>query len=196
KISGAIQSIQFNDSNETIINRKDRIILTGSFKACQNLLREIDLRGGNNYNIRVNDFPLLQIEENSIRKEIAWIDHLPHILHDTFQSNIAYQSNASPDAIHEAAKLFDLEELYENMEESIFSITHHRDSIWTMENRARLECARSYVSQPSVLIIRNELIIQTEALMAKIEENFSESTLIVHSNNISSLPGYQTIELV
>jgi ABC-type transport system involved in cytochrome bd biosynthesis fused ATPase/permease subunit len=194
-LSSGIHSIAVESEQPLRIQKGEKILLQGSFKACQRLLRELDYRGDYSLKVTINETPIVQLDEASTKSKFGWIDHLPHILSDTFYENIKYNTQADTLNIFEAAKACGLEVLFQNEQELIYSTTHHREEIWTLENRARLECARALVLNPEVLIIRNEFVLRSEDLIQMLIEKLPNTTLIAFSNNQLTIPQFKSIQL-
>ncbi len=194
-LSSGIHSIAVESEQPLRIQKGEKILLQGSFKACQRLLRELDYRGDYSLKVTINETPIVQLDEASTKSRFGWIDHLPHILSDTFYENIKYNTQADTLNIFEAAKACGLEVLFQNEQELIYSTTHHREEIWTLENRARLECARALVLNPEVLIIRNEFVLRSEDLIQMLIEKLPNTTLIAFSNNQLTIPQFKSIQL-
>jgi len=194
-LADAIESITLETENSFEIHRGDKIILHGSFKKCQAFLRELDFRGDHSFKILINQVPIAQLNNASVKSKFAWIDHLPHILSDSFFENIKYNSLAETESIFEAAKATGIHLLYSNERELIYASTNHREDIWTLENRGRLECARSIVLQPEILIIRNEFILRSNELLAILAQKLPNTTFIAFSNNALEIPQFKKIIL-
>ena len=89
-LSSGIHSIAVESEQPLRIQKGEKILLQGSFKACQRLLRELDYRGDYSLKVTINETPIVQLDEASTKSKFGWIDHLPHILSDTFYENIKY----------------------------------------------------------------------------------------------------------
>ena len=194
-LSSGIHSIAVESENPLRIQRGEKILLQGAFKDCQRLLRELDFRGDHSMKVTINETPIVQLDEASTKSRFGWIDHLPHILSDTFFENIKYNTNADTLLIFEAAKASGMEILFQNEKDLIYAKTHHREVKWNLENRARLECSRALVSRPDVLIIRNEFVLRSQEMMQMLVEELSNTTMIAFSNNDIEIPQFKTIKL-
>jgi len=168
--------------------------LTGNNIQCKKLLQALDLRTENTFGLTCNGHDIKHVSVYSFKSRIAWCDHLPVLLQDSFFANVKWNSNASNEDIIEAADLVGLNQFYLNTPKGIYSNTHHREPIWTLENRALLELARALVSKPDLLVLRNQYILQNPKGLEIILSHFKSSIVLIH--NITDVPiaGVQNIQ--
>jgi ABC-type bacteriocin/lantibiotic exporter with double-glycine peptidase domain len=160
--------------------------LTGNPSSCKKFLQSLDLRNENTFGLKCNGHDLKHVSIFDFKTKTAWCDHLPVILEDSFFANVKWNTNASNEEIIAAAELVGLNQFYENTNEGIYKNTHHRDSFWTLENRALLELARAIVSKPDLLVLRNQYILQHPRGLGIIQSEFKSSIVLIH--NITELP--------
>jgi len=169
--------------------------LTGNTLQCKKLLQALDLRTENTFGLKCNGHDIKHISIHSFKSKVAWCDHLPVLLDDTFFANVKWNTNASNEEIVEAAELVGLNQFYSDLPKGIYSKTHHRDSIWTLENRALLELARAIVSKPDLLVLRNQYILQNPIGLKIIQSEFASSIVLIHNVTDITLPGVQHIQI-
>ena len=190
-----IDYIETTDPINVLLERGKIYNLTGNTIHCKKLLQALDLRTENTFGIKCNGHDLKHVSVHSFKSKIAWCDHLPVLLEDTFFANIKWNTNASNEDIVAAAEMVGLDQFYCNAPKGIYSKTHHRDPIWTLENRALLELARGIVSNPDLLVLRNQYILQNPQGLEIIHSQFKSSIVLIH--NITELPieGAQKIQI-
>lgn len=181
-----IETIRLNVPESHLLEKGNAYALAGSTTKCKKLLQSLDLRGENIFEIQVNSQDLKHISVSDFKSKIAWCDHLPVILEDSFYANIKWNSNASIEDVIAAGERVGLNEFYNPSKEGIYKKTHHRDSIWTLENRGLLELARAIVAKPDLLVLRNQYVLQHPNFNQIIQKEFSSSIVLVH--NITDAP--------
>ena len=194
-----IESIDYLETAEpmSVLMERGRIYnLTGNPIHCKNLLQALDLRFENTYGLKCNGHDIKHISVHSFKSKVAWCDHLPVLLQDSFFANVKWNSNASNEDIVEAADLVGLTQFYYNAPKGIYSNTHHRDPIWTLENRALLELARAIVSKPDLLVLRNQYILKNPKGLEIIQSQFKSSIVLIHNVTDLSIPGAQNIQII
>ena len=159
-------------------------------------MQALDLRFENTYGLKCNGHDIKHISVHSFKSKVAWCDHLPVLLQDSFFANVKWNSNASNEDIVEAADLVGLTQFYYNAPKGIYSNTHHRDPIWTLENRALLELARAIVSKPDLLVLRNQYILKNPKGLEIIQSQFKSSIVLIHNVTDLSIPGAQNIQII
>jgi ABC-type bacteriocin/lantibiotic exporter with double-glycine peptidase domain len=190
-----IDSIEINGAVGTTLEHGKIYNLVGNTIQCKKLLQSLDLRSDNSFGIKCNDQDITNISVSSYKSRIAWCDHLPVILEDSFFANVKWSSNASNDEVIAAAELVGLNQFYQNSSSGIFLKTHHRDSIWTLENRALLELARAIVCKPDLLVLRNQYLLQKSSEIEIIKKEFKSAIIIVHTPTESPIPGSENIQI-
>lgn len=190
-----IHYIELHAAHSKILEHGNIYTLTGNSIQCKKLLQSLDLRNDNFFGLKCNGHDVKHISAYSFKKRIAWCDHLPVILEDSFFENIKWNSNASNEQIIAAAELVGLNAYYDSKEKGIFTKTHHRESFWTLEIRALLELARAIVAKPDLLVLRNQYILQNPKGLEIIKTEFKEAIVLVH--NITEIPlvGVETIQI-
>lgn len=187
KISlSAIEHIRLNLPEPFKLEKGNSYVLVGSNIQCKKLLQSLDLRSENSFGIQVNDHDLKHVSVADFKNKIAWCDHLPVILEDSFFANIKWNSEASIEEVIHAAEAVGLDAFYNNSQEGIYKKTHHRESIWTLENRGLLELARAIVAKPDLLVLRNQYILQQPNFNHIIQKDFHSAIVLVH--NLTDLP--------
>ena len=193
-----IESIDYIETSEPInvLMERGRIYnLNGNPIHCKNLLQALDLRSENTYGLKCNGHDIKHVSVYSFKSKVAWCDHLPVLLQDSFFANVKWNSNASNEEIVEAADLVGLNQFYCNAPKGIYSNTHHRDPIWTLENRALLELARAIVSKPDLLVLRNQYILKSPKGLEIIQSQFKSSIVLIHNITDLPIPGAQNIQI-
>jgi ABC-type transport system involved in cytochrome bd biosynthesis fused ATPase/permease subunit len=168
------------------LERANRYELSGNPSVCKKFLQSLDLRNENTFGLKCNGHDLKHVSIFDFKTKTAWCDHLPVILEDSFFANVKWNTNASNEEIVAASELVGLNQFYENSNEGIYKTTHHRDSIWTLENRALLELARAIVAKPDLLVLRNQYILQHPQGLEIIQSEFKSAIVLIH--NITELP--------
>ena len=193
-----IESIDYIESTSSInllLERGRMYNLTGNPIHCKKLLQALDLRTENPFGLKCNGHDIKHVSVHSFKSKMAWCDHLPVLLEDSFFANVKWNTNASNEEIVEAAEMVGLNQFYSNLPKGIYSKTHHRDPIWTLEIRAMLELARAVVSKPDLLVLRNQYILQNPKGLEIIHAQFKSSIVLIH--NITEMPiaGAQNIQI-
>jgi subfamily B ATP-binding cassette protein MsbA len=190
-----IDYIETSEPINVLLERGRIYNLTGNTIHCKKLLQALDLRTENTFGLKCNGHDLKHVSVHSFKSKLAWCDHLPVLLEDTFFANIKWNTNASNEEIVAAAEMVGLDQFYSNAPKGIYSKTQHRDPIWTLENRALLELARAIVTKPDLLVLRNQYILQNPKGLEIIHSQFKSSIVIIH--NITELPtaGAQNIQI-
>ena len=184
-----IERIDFIETLEPIkvLMERGRIYnLTGNTIQCKKFLQALDLRTENTFGLKCNGHDIKHVSVQSFKSKVAWCDHLPVLLEDSFFANVKWNSNASNEDIMKAADLVGLNQFYSEAPKGIYSKTHHRDPIWTLENRALLELARAIVSKPDLLVLRNQYILQNPLGLKIIQSEFSSCIVFIH--NVTDIP--------
>ena len=193
-----IESIDFIEGNTPLpfIMEKGRMYnLMGNTAECKKILQALDIRNENSFGLKCNGHDIQHISVSAFKRKTAWCDHLPVILEDSFFTNVKWNSEASNEEIIAAAKRVGLNHFYENDEEGIYAKTHHRDSIWTLENRALLELARAIVSKPDLLVLRNQYILQNPIGLEIIQSEFRASIVLIHNVTDITIPTAENIQI-
>jgi ABC-type multidrug transport system fused ATPase/permease subunit len=190
-----IDYIETSEPTDILMERGKIYNLTGNTIKCKKLLQALDLRTDNTHGLKCNGHDFKHISVYSFKSRVAWCDHLPVLLQDSFFANVKWSTNASNDEIVEAAEMVGLDQFYSNSPKGIYSNTHHRDPIWTLENRALLELARAIVSKPDLLVLRNQYILQDLKALEIVLSQFKSSIVLIH--NITEMPiaGAQNIQI-
>lgn len=182
----SIDYIEATTPNSIRLERANRYELTGNASVCKKFLQSLDLRNENSFGLKCNGHDLMHVSIFDFKTKTAWCDHLPVILEDSFFANVKWNTSASNEEIIAAAELVGLNQFYINTSEGIYEKTHHRDSIWTLENRALLELARAIVAKPDLLVLRNQYILQHPRGLEIIQSEFKSAIVLIH--NITELP--------
>ncbi len=190
-----IDYIELTAPNSTVLEPGNIYTLSGNSIQCKKFLQALDLRNDNSFGLKCNGHDVKHISVHSFKKRVAWCDHLPVILDDSFFANVKWNSNVTNEEVIAAAELVGLKVFYEKNEKGIFSRTHHRDSFWTLENRATLELARAIVAKPVFLVLRNQYILQNPEGLELIKREFKNAIVLVHNITDAVLPGAQTIQI-
>ena len=193
-----VESIDFIEVTKGFsfaVKRGNIYNLTGNTSECKKLLQALDLRNENTFGLKCNGHDLKHVSIFDFKTRTAWCDHLPVILEDSFFTNVKWNSHATNEEIIEAAEKVGLKKFYQDSPEGIFKITHHRDSIWTLENRALLELARALASKPDLLILRNQYILQNPRGLEIIQSEFKSAIVLIHNMGELPLNGVQQIQI-
>jgi ATP-binding cassette subfamily B protein len=190
-----IDSIEINQPIAITLEHGKIYNLVGNSFQCKKLLQCLDIRHENTFGIKCNGHDISNVAVNSYKSRIAWCDHLPVILEDSFFANIKWSSNATNEEVIAAAELVGLDKYYENTSSGIFLKTHHRDPLWTLENKALLELARAIVCKPDFLILRNQYLLQKQSEIEIIKKEFKSAIVIVHTPTESPIPGSENIQI-
>jgi ABC-type bacteriocin/lantibiotic exporter with double-glycine peptidase domain len=191
----SIDFIETSEPTEVFMERGKIYNLTGNTLQCKKLLQALDLRTENTFGLKCNGHDIKHVSIHSFKSKVAWCDHLPVLLEDTFFANVKWNSNATNEDIMKAADLVGLNQFYVGSPKGIYSNTHHRDSIWTLENRALLELARAIVCKPDLLVLRNQYILQNPIGLKIIQSEFASSIVLIHNVTDLPLPGVQNIQI-
>ena len=194
-----IESIDYLETTEpfNVLMERGKIYnLTGNAIHCKKLLQALDLRSENTFGLKCNGHDIKHVSVYSFKSKVAWCDHLPVLLQDSFFANVKWNSNASNEAIVEASEMVGLNQFYSNSPKGIYSNTHHRDPIWSLENRALLELARAIVSKPDLLVLRNQYILQNPKGLEIIHSQFKSCIVLIHNITDSPIAGAQNIQII
>ncbi len=184
-----IESIDFIEASGIspfIIERGKIYDLGGNLANCKKLLQSLDLRNENIYGLKCNGHDLKNVSVYDFKSRTAWCDHLPVILEDSFFANVKWNTQASNEEVIAAAELVGLNQFYAHSSKGIYLDTQHRDSFWSLENRALLELARAIVAKPDLLVLRNQFILQHPKGIEIIQSEFKEAIVLIH--NITEIP--------
>jgi ABC-type multidrug transport system fused ATPase/permease subunit len=193
----SVPSIDYieGDSPDRFVMEKGNIYaISGNSIKCKKFLQLLDFRNDNVFELKCNGHDIKHVSIKDFKSRTAWCDHLPVILEDSFFNNVKWNTSASNEEIIEAATLVGLDQFYKNSNDGIYKHTHHRDSIWTLENRSLLEMARALAAKPDLLILRNQYILQHPEGLALIQSHFKSSIVIIHNTTDKLLDGIQKIQ--
>jgi ABC-type bacteriocin/lantibiotic exporter with double-glycine peptidase domain len=190
-----IDYIETSDPNNVLLERGKMYNLTGNQIHCKKLLQALDLRTEDTFGLKCNGHDIKHISIHNFKSKAAWCDHLPVLLDDTFFANVKWNTNATNEEIVEAAELVGLNQFYNDLPKGIYSKTHHRDAIWTLENRAMLELARALVTKPDLLVLRNQYILQNPKGLEIIHSQFKSSIVLNHNITEIQIVGAQNIQI-
>ncbi|MFA9220206.1 MAG: hypothetical protein ACEQSL_03360 [Sediminibacterium sp.] len=192
----AIDYIETTGSLSIRLERANNYELTGNPSVCKKFLQSLDLRNENTFGLKCNGHDLKHISIFDFKTKTAWCDHLPVILEDSFFANVRWNTNAGNEEIIAAAERVGLNQFYENTNEGIYKITHHRDSFWTLENRSLLELARALVAKPDLLVLRNQYILQDPKGLEIIQSEFKSAIVLIHNITEVPLNGVKKIQII
>lgn len=195
KISiASIDYIEGSASADFALEKGGIYTITGNSLNCKKFLQLLDFRNDNVFDLKCNGHDIKHVSIRDFKSRTAWCDHLPVILEDSFFNNVKWNTSATNEEIIEAAGLVGLDQFYKDSKDGIYNSTHHRDSIWTLENRSLLELARAIAAKPDLLIVRNQYILQHPEGLAIIRSKFKSSIVIIHNITDKPLDGIQKIQ--
>ncbi len=190
----SIDYIEGKSPKDFVLEKGNIYAIGGNSLSCKKFLQLLDFRNENVFELKCNGHDLKHVSVREFKSRTAWCDHLPVILEDSFFSNVKWNTTAKNEEIIEAAELVGLDQFYRNSKDGIYEKTHHRDSIWTLENRALLELARAIASKPDLLIVRNQYILQHTEGLALIRSKFNSSIVVIHNITDKQLDNIQKIQ--
>ncbi|GAA0365596.1 ABC transporter ATP-binding protein [Bacillus horti] len=170
----------------------------GKTTLCSLLPRFYDVDEGS---IKVDGLDIRQIKLASLRKQIGIVQQDVFLFSGTLRENIAYGDlSASNEAILEAAKKAQLEEVINNLPEGLETIIGERGVKLSGGQKQRLAIARMFLKNPPILILdeaTSALDTETEkAIQQSLAELSEGRTTLVIAHRLATIKNADRIVVI
>lgn len=204
------KDITFAYSNETIfkdfnltIKNGEKLALVGKSGAGKstivNLLQRFyDISGGT---LNLNGLDIRQIEQESLRHNIAYIPQEPGLFSRTVADNIAYgKANATRDDVINAAKLANAHEFIEKLPNGYDEVVGERGFKLSGGQKQRLAIARAILKDAPIVIMdeaTSALDSYSEKLIQKsMEKLLEDKTCIIIAHRLSTIKSMDRVVVI
>ena len=143
-------------------------------------------------NIYINDYEINNLNKESIRSQIAYVDQEPIIFSGTIRENVSFFDKQPKDSfIIESLETAGFQKDLSKMPKGLETIVGERGLSLSGGQRQRLSLARALYQNPSVLILDDNLSsldVETELkILNNIKRKFKDKILILVSSRISTI---------
>ncbi|WP_373033200.1 ABC transporter ATP-binding protein [Sulfurovum sp.] len=143
------------------------------------LLRFYDPQEGE---IMINDQPLQQFTQRSLRREIAIVSQRVYIFQDTLAANVAYGEDIDEVRVQDALELADAHSFVESLDKGIHTVMQEFGANLSGGQRQRIAIARAIYKNASLLILdeaTSALDNESEKRIQKALEDFTKDKITI-----------------
>lgn len=174
------------------IRNSQTIGITGKTGSGKSTLCKLIMKSIKAENIYLNDDEINNLNKESIRSQIAYVDQEPIIFSGTIRENVSFFDKEPKDSsIIESLETAGFQKDLSKMPKGLETIVGERGLSLSGGQRQRLSLARALYQNPSVLILDDNLSsldVETELkILNNIKRKFKDKILILVSSRISTI---------